>query len=283
MNKLEKPDDDVKDVFNDCISNIRDANLKTKLEDCLNSIVSYTQEYEKKMKNGEVHTISVHTQLNGLTKAQMVKLYDEKMAKSGQPGRKYYDKLMSMPKYGTCPYCGEGLVTTLDHYLPKTKFVSLVVTPSNLVPSCFDCNKAKTASVFKGFEDTMINPYFDDLGKEIWLRAKVVKQEDDDFVVIYYVQKPQSWDEVLFKRVNNYFDAFNLNRLYSSKASQKLIGLKPKLIKKYIKYGLSVVTDYLEDGLEEYSYNPSCWQSALFRELLENTWIYEEWLQKHKE
>lgn len=283
MNKLKKPDDDVKIVFNDCISNIRDTALKSKLENCSDDIVSNSNDYEQKMANGQVHTIPIHIELNGLTKEQMVKLYDEKMAKSGQPGRKYYDKLMSVPEYGICPYCGQGIVTTLDHYLPKTKFVSLVVTPSNLIPSCFDCNKAKTSSDFNEFEDTMLNPYFDDLGEEIWLKAKVVKEKQDDFVVTYYVQKPEGWSDVLLKRVENYFNVFHLSRLYSSHAAQRLRGIKPKLIIKYTKFGLDSVLEYLKDGLDEYSYDLNCWQSALFSELLENSWIYEEWLEMHRE
>jgi len=283
MNKLKKPNDDVENVFNDCISNIRDKALKAELRNCLNDIVLNSKDYEQKMVNGQVHTIPVHIELNGVTKEQMVKLYDEKMAKSGQPGRKYYDKLMSVPEYGICPYCGQGLVTTLDHYLAKTKFVSLVVTPSNLIPSCFDCNKAKASSDFKEFTDTMINPYFDDLGAEIWLKAKVVNEKQDDFVVIYYVQKPQGWSDVLFKRVENHFNAFHLNRLYSSHAAQKLRGLKTKLIIKYRKSGLDSVLEYLEDGLDEYSYDLNCWQRALFSELLENSWIHEEWIEMYKE
>jgi 5-methylcytosine-specific restriction endonuclease McrA len=283
MNKLKKPDDEVKDVFNECIGNIRDDKLKAKLENCLNDIILNTKNYEQKMENGQVHTIPIHTELNGLTKEQMVKLYDDKMAKAGQPGRKYYDKLVSIPEYGICPYCGQGIVSTLDHYLPKTKFVSLVVTPSNLIPACFDCNKAKTSSDFKGFEDTMINPYFDDLGKEIWLKAKVVKEKENDFVITYYAQKPESWSNELFKRVENHFKAFHLNRLYSSHSAQKLRGVKPKLIKRYREFGIDLVLEYLKDGLDEYSYDLNCWQSALFSELLGNSWIHEEWLEMHKE
>lgn len=281
MIKLKKPDDNVKDVFNDCISNFRE-DFKEKLEKCVNDIVLYTNEYEEKMSNKEVHSINVHQQLAGLSKLEMIKVYEQKMAKSGQPGRRYYDKFMSIPQYGICPYCGQGIVSTLDHYLPKTKFISLVVTPSNLIPSCKDCNKAKTDDVFTSYADTILNPYFDDLGEEIWLDAKVIKDDKNDFVLTYHVIKPNNWSNELFERVKNHFKVFGLNRLYSSHAAQRLIGVKRKLINLYNTSGLDSVLKDLSENVEACSYNPNSWEYAMYSELLNNAWVHEAWLELHK-
>ena len=281
MIKLKKPDDNVKDVFNDCISNFRE-DFKEKLEKCVNDIVLYTNEYEEKMSNKEVHQFNVHQQLTGLSKLEMIKVYEQKMAKCGQPGRKYYDKFMSIPQYGICPYCGQGIVSTLDHYLPKTKFISLVVTPSNLIPSCKDCNKAKTDDVFTSYEDTILNPYFDDLGEEIWLEAKVIKDDKNDFVLTYNVIKPDNWSKELFERVKNHFKVFGLNRLYSSHAAQRLIGVKRKIINLYNTSGLDSVLKDIRENVEACSYNHNSWEYALYSALLNNAWVREEWLELHK-
>ena len=39
-----------------------------------------------------------------------------------------------------CPFCGIGTVSTLDHYLPKSKYPALAITPKNMIPACRDCN-----------------------------------------------------------------------------------------------------------------------------------------------
>ncbi|EHI99059.1 HNH endonuclease [Clostridium sp. DL-VIII] len=281
MIKLKKPDDNVKDVFNDCISNFREE-FKEKLEKCLDDVISKTDEYEEKISNRKVHYLATHQKLQGLSKEDMIKVYEQKMAKSGQPGRKYYDKFMSIPQYGVCPYCGQGIVSTLDHYLPKTKFVSLIVTPSNLIPSCKDCNKAKTDDVFTSYADTILNPYFDDLGEEIWLEAKVIKDDKNDFVLTYNVIKPDKWSNELFERVKNHFKVFGLNRLYSSHAAQRLIGIKRKLINLHNTLGLDSVLKDLKENVEACSYDPNSWECAMYRELLKNSWVHEAWLELHK-
>ena len=52
-------------------------------------------------------------------------------------------KIKSIPKYNKCPFCGVGRVSTLDHYLPKTKYPTYAVTPVNLVACCAECNKKR--------------------------------------------------------------------------------------------------------------------------------------------
>lgn len=282
MNRLDKPNISVKNVFKDCISNFRDDEFRNRLENCVEDIVRFTQEYEEKMNDGQVHTIPIHKMINNITKDEMVKVYEQKMAKKGQPGRKYYDQIMSIPKHGICPYCGEGVVSTLDHYLPKSKYVSLIVTPSNLIPSCFDCNKTKTDDDFEKFTDVTINPYFDNIGDEIWLKANISFQ-DDDFIIKYEVNKPDTWRDDLFTRVKTHFRIYKLNKLYSSKAAQKMVGIKRKMIKQYDKCGIDGVMEYFKDGLDEYSYNLNSWQSALYRGLIENSEIEQEWLELHRE
>lgn len=54
---------------------------------------------------------------------------------------------------GCCPYCGADLVLSnckLDHFFPKSKYPTLALVLSNLVPSCGDCN-----SLYKGEIDPL--------------------------------------------------------------------------------------------------------------------------------
>lgn len=109
MISLKKTEDSVKDIFTKCIGNIRDEKLKEKLNSCLPSIVNLTDEYEDKAKGGLLYQIEEHDNICGLvTTNEMKKIYTDKFAKKGQPGREYYDIYMTIPKYGTCPFVEKG-------------------------------------------------------------------------------------------------------------------------------------------------------------------------------
>lgn len=107
-----------------------------------------------------------------MTEEQLKNVYENKFAKKGQPGRKVYDKLMSKPAQGICPLCGQRVVSTLDHYLPKAHFPVLSVVPINLIPSCSECNKSKTDHVPENAEQQTLHPYYDDVEEEQWLYSK---------------------------------------------------------------------------------------------------------------
>ena len=74
----------------------------------------------------------------------------------------------------TCPYCGFGEPTELDHYLPKSEFEELAIYPRNLIPSCSACNKAKGALVpGKEPDASLIHAYFQVLPDVKFMRADV--------------------------------------------------------------------------------------------------------------
>ena len=77
----------------------------------------------------------------------MVRVYDGRMAAQGSPGRTIYDAIKLASPNGLCPLCGQRVVATLDHYLPKSRYAALAVNPANLIPACSDCNKAKSDAV----------------------------------------------------------------------------------------------------------------------------------------
>lgn len=277
MNSLNKPTDKAEDVYCECISNLKDDSLKEKLINIKDIIKNDSLEYEKLIKDGLLFKLKEKKQIGELTKDNLVKIYDQKMVRKGQPGRKFYDKLLSVPQYGICPYCGVQIVSTLDHFLPKTKFISLVVTPSNLIPVCFECNKNKTDKKFSSKEDIFINPYFDDLGNDIWLKASI---NHNEFTMTYSVIKPNKWDDVLFKRVSNHFEILQLNKLYSIHAAQRLVNVKKRMINIYLKRGEKEMMLDLNENLNTYEDDKNNWEAAMYRELIEDDWVRKKWIKK---
>ncbi|WP_371371073.1 HNH endonuclease [Sporomusa aerivorans] len=280
MRKLKKPTDRVEDVFLDCISNIESSDFKKKLQSCISEISCATEEFEIKVETNQLHTIRKMNTIAGIvTKDEMCKVYTDKMAKKSAPGRKYYDTYMALPKNGICPLCGQRVVSTLDHYLPKKKYPTLAVTPSNLVPACKDCNKDKGEKEFENSAQETVHPYFDDIESDVWLYAKII--EENEVAFTFYVQKPESWTDTMYQRVKNHFSMFKLKALYGSHSAEEISSLKGLLTKLYKRTGSNGVSDQLKEYYESNKeVHLNSWKTAMYRALYKSKWFCEEWIEK---
>lgn len=277
MIKLQKPDYDAKTVFKKCISKVRSQELKKRFIKCEPYIDSASNEYEVKAKKVKLHTVEPSKSLNGIVTAdEMKSVYTYRMAKKGAPGRDFYDKIMAIPKHGRCPFCGQRTVSTLDHYLPKAHFPAFSVAPSNLIPSCKDCNTTKTDDIPTSAEEETLHPYFDDIDDEIWLKADVI--EDKPICLAYFVESPQNWSELLSKRVVNHFETFKLATLYASYSAEELINIE--LINKtiFLSSGADGLQEFLKVNLQSHRRTrKNSWKSALYDALANSDYYFSEY------
>ncbi|WP_419880601.1 hypothetical protein ACN6MY_13185 [Peribacillus sp. B-H-3] len=164
------------------------------------------------------------------------------------------------------------MVSTLDHHLPKAKYPALAVTPINLIPSCYDCNKTKTAARPLRAEEETLHPYFDDIEDDLWLEAEVLPQKPLGFK--FYVERPDNWDELKYKRVKNHFSTFKLGPLYSIFAAEEFSMRDLTLKKIFDKSGPTELKTQLEDYVESTErVHLNSWQSAMFRALARSEWF----------
>jgi len=275
---MNKPEENVQDILEDCISNINNKNLKRRFKLSKNYIKESTINYDQKACNHTIYTIKEHHHVNGiLSKDNMVWLYKNKFSKEGQPGRKYYDGILHSAPGGRCPVCGVQIASTLDHYLAKTRYPSFAISPINLIPTCRDCNTVKKEKSFHTREEELLHPYYDNIEHHIWLFANIHKQKD--IVVTYEVEKPIEWDVLLYKRVRNYFENYQLNRLYSVHAAEEITNIRKKLENLKNSVGLEAVKkDLLETAYSCEHIFLNSWRSALYRELSTNDWFCIEYL-----
>ena len=246
MRSLAKPNEKPLDVFKKCISNIRDQDFKERLKSSQHKIDDFSIEYEASAFNNLLHQLPTHEQELYVTKEEMVKIYDTKFVPKGQPGREVYDKLMIAPKFGRCPLCGQGIVTTLDHHLPKTKYPALAVTPSNLIPACYDCNRVKESIIPNSKEEETLHPYFDDFNGEKWLFAVV--EEGDYPSVTFKICVPNNWDSLIEKRIEKHFQTFQLYKMYSSYAAEEVADKAYQLCNTYSSGGETALRSHLFDS-----------------------------------
>ena len=159
MWSLERPAHSARSTFTTCISRVRNPGLASRLTAATPTIVAASEQFDRAALHSRLHEIAAHYTVNpDITVGEMEKVYTQRMAKSGAPGRDVYDTIFASSPAGRCPLCMQRSVTTLDHHLPKAHFPSLAVVPLNLIPACSDCNKAKLDVVPATAEEVPLHP-----------------------------------------------------------------------------------------------------------------------------
>ena len=273
MRKITKPIITVRTVFSDCISNIAVAELKSELSVCTDILEKAEIDLDNKFKINQIHLTPQRLIVSGkIGNEIMTKVYDHKMAKKGSPSRVHYDEIISSAPGGKCPLCSQRIATTLDHYLPKSKYPLFAVTPINLIPSCSDCNKGKLAQFPTKSEEETLNPYYDDVETDSWLKVRLLQTNPIGFE--YFVQPPANWTQLLSDRVEYHFLAFGLNKLYSIHAVEEFQNIRGLLIKLYNNGGGALVTEHLKECYDTRKSNLlNSWQTALYEALSIDQWF----------
>jgi hypothetical protein len=190
-----RPNIDAGEAFQTCISRLKDRDLHRRFVSVRPEIEAASSEYETKAGVGDLCLIATANSVGGVvTREEMTKLYDVRMCGKNGPGRAIYDQIRLLPPGDRCPFCDQRNVSTLDHILPKSQYPALAVAPQNLVGACLECNKVKLARIPTTPEDTMLHPYFDDISKTQWLKARIVQQPP--CALVFYVDRPHNWDAV---------------------------------------------------------------------------------------
>lgn len=268
MIKLDKPTLDPEEVYWDCISSFnKDPRLR--LIPCSPLILTAAVEFDSKITTGQVYTIVRETTVNGnVTAKELVKVYTQKMV-GHEDVRHYYDHIVLSTDL--CPLCAHRNVSTIDHYLPKANYPRLAVVPINLVPACNDCQDKLIDYPTSPATETL-HPYYDDIDVDTWLKAEI--NITDPISISYTIDKPASWNQLLFDRVSSHLYSYRLKKLYSVQAGRRLSGMKRLLINLHLDGGEPAIRKFLQDSAEsqEEVMNNS-WESSLFRCLSSSDWF----------
>lgn len=267
MKVLPQPSFTISEVIRECVSNIRDVEKAKKYCEAIELIEEYSSNYILQMSDISSFDLRRHDSVTDAIKGNdMVWLYDNKFVRKGQPGRKYYDKLILSAPGETCPYCGVGKVRTIDHYLPKASFPKLSLTPQNLIPSCRDCNEEKGTVAFCCGDECIIHPYFDSLDEIEWLKARIHRR-GSCIVFKYYIN--DDIPIILAKRLHKHMETFDLYSRFSICASNAFGGIKTRLGKLYHDFGEAGLKRNLElDYFSEKTNDSNSWRTAMFFALM---------------
>ena len=275
MRKLKIPlkDVDQETIYNTCAGNFRD-NTALKYMD---KVVLSAAAYEKYIPRDIVHFPNYDIDEEDEKKVKNV--YDEKFAKTGSVGKKYYESIMANAN-GRCPICGRGKLKNLDHFLPKALYPLLCVTPANLIPVCRDCNFDKGTAFDTDYYSIPFNPYFDDMD-EIWLECKINYKEDNTYDITYINGYDKSIDEKKWNKYETHLKVFDLNETFGALACDEIENCKYEYTNLFKECGINIVKDRLIEHKESCEMNDvNSWQSALYRELTREVEDYCSWLDK---
>ncbi|CAN5333670.1 HNH endonuclease [soil metagenome] len=210
--------------------------------------------------------------VGGLSKNSMVDLYDVQF--NQRVGTKAIrDGIKNAAPNELCPYCGEGRVTELDHYLPKSQFAGTTVHPANLVPSCHDCNSKKHFYHPGPTDPAVLHPYFDSAYTTQWLSASVGESSIHLAAIKFEVDSSVA-DPHLIGRLNAHMNVFDLRRRFGVWAAQSLTNFEG-----YIRtdHGRSMTLDQARQHLQRTALQQSggrlnSWEGAAHEAMSESDW-----------
>ncbi len=272
MRSLPKPSTAACDVYYACNSRLRNQDLKQRLDNFVNQVSHEANQFDTAAIGVKVHLLPLQTLAGaGVTREELVAVYNDRMAHQAGPGREFYLELRSSSPQDECPLCAHGDVKTLDHYLPKQQFPILAVVPFNLVPSCADCNKEKLSVAPTSAGEELFHPYYNNIDNDRWLYGNVVHVSPP--AVIFEVRSPAIWTALQTERIVNHFNTLNLGRRYSTQAARLVNGIKLQVQRIFDANGTDGVREHLAESADSReAINLNSWQSATYRALAASTW-----------
>ena len=273
MRKINRPIHQAGDTFQTCISRVRDKALRERLLDGRYAIEHASLDYDRAAQNQVLHEFVSCTTVNGnISSQEMQDVYEQRMVKKESPGRPIYNELLQNAPLGSCPYCAQRIVSTIDHFLPKSSYPVLSVAPLNLVPCCKDCNDARNAYVPKSAADVPPHPYYDDIDTVEWLVADVIEQFPP--ALRFEVIVPTAWDTNYTNRIKTHFRILDLETYFATEAARELLNISHQLNGLFLKGGINAVRTQLCERAESLGkIHRNSWQRATYLACAKSDWF----------
>ena len=179
---------------------------------------------------------------------------------------------------GRCPICGSGKLKNLDHFLPKSKYPLLCVTPANLIPVCRDCNFDKKDEFNTDYYSIPFNPYFD-IMEDTWLECDISFFADRTYEISFINGFERAKDESMWHKYEKHLKVYDLNATFCARAEEAIENSRGYNRKLLLENGSEdVIKSLVELKIEFEKVDKNSWRSALYRELLRKATNYCNWL-----
>ncbi|WP_177766252.1 HNH endonuclease [Flavobacterium sp. I3-2] len=274
MKNITRPTETINDILDIFLNDRPRQQTVSEIDSNRTALIALENQYITKTQDNTLYEISRGIPASiTLTEESLIRYYEYRMLERDN-GRNFYDKLLISVPYNTCPYCTIKNVTTIDHFLPKSKYPFLSVTPTNLVPSCRDCNTDKKVSYPTNRDNQTFHPYFDIVDNEPWIIAELLRAEPLSFH--FKVQRIPTWDDNKYSRSLTHFDAYKINELFSSEANNELRGRR-LFFKRHIQRNRTELIDHLNETYQSYldSFGLLDWRTVMYHCLINDDWFLD--------
>lgn len=264
---LDPPTLLARESYDTCVRGTSNLQRRSQLQAAGDSVEAAGERFRQAARRGQVHELnSAEFTVPGVSTGNAVRwLYENGMVKN-QGGRAIYEQIKAAPLDGRCPLCGHGVVSTLDHFLPKRMFPALCVDPLNLVPACRDCNHAKGEAMPSGAEVTPLHPYLDRIDHDSWLDARIV--DTSPIWLAFFVNPPPAWEQLLVDRARHHFALYNLAPLFALQANRIVCNIRQQLTEMLNAGGKEMVRAYLSTEADSrLAHQLNGWEGVTYRAL----------------
>lgn len=271
MRKIAPPALDPEAVLTACIGGVVDPVTAANLNTAKPSMLATAATYDRCVTAATLHTVPRVTAVSSASAADMIALYKDQMVDKKGPARSVYDLIKAASPNDKCPLCGVGIVRTLDHHLPKSKYPDLSVCPRNLVPACDFCQTGKLAKHPANAGEQTLHPYYDDFNGEQWIFGTLSAVGNP--VVRFHVAAPTRWPTVDQQRVRRHFDMVRLAIVYTSNANDDLSTMREQLVELGLRGGSAAVWAHLDGERDRWCSRLNSWQHITYQTLSNDGWF----------
>lgn len=244
--------------------------------------LSYVDEVEKCSNGYKTYVPSnisgfPHINIDNEDKKIIEKVYTQKFAPEGSVGRKYYNVIVQNAN-NKCPICGGGKIKNLDHFLPKSKYPLLCVTPVNLIPTCRDCNLDKGTEISDDYYEIPFHPYFETMNDK-WVECDLCFYPDKTYSIKFIVGYDKSLNTNMWRKYKAHMRITDLDATFNSRASEELDNVREMYkdeLKVCGKAKIELSLTEVKNSAEKIDINS--WKSALYRALIKKCDEFCNWL-----
>jgi 5-methylcytosine-specific restriction endonuclease McrA len=244
VKNLPPPTIDRRALYQTCVKQTQDKAVKALLLGMTSRIMRAGAKYSNAAASGRLHKVK-KMQLGDRENAKLSMVYDRRMVPLTGRGRAAYDEIKGAA--AKCPYCSDGEVYELDHFLPKAASPEFNVLPINLIPICHPCNHIKLERKPEGVRKYFLHPYFDQLPQTAqWLFAEI-KRSGNGPVLIYRVELDPNGYGAVAHRLKYHFRELELDRRFKEASSTVLVELEAILDEHLGQFDADQIAAHYED------------------------------------
>lgn len=262
MKSLDPPAIDYRALYRKAISQTQRNSDKAVLAAMEDRMVAAGVAYDATMRTDGPHAI-VQIALTADEDVLAGALYEKRIVAKNGVCRSTYDDLRVST--GSCPFCLDGEIYEIDHFLPQAHHHDVVMYPGNLVPICHPCNHIKLELLPIDAQHSLLHPYFDRLPAQPWLFAEL-DRKDGGPVLNFRVHLDEGQHGSIAPRLEYHFTTLQLDRRMRVRSAKVLIELQSDLEQYLTDLGVNgLKAHFASEAVKHYARHGNTLEAAAYR------------------